>query len=187
MSGGGMQGTQGVGTAASGGKGGQMGGAQMPSIGGGSGMTKPAMQGGGGKGGGDPQGVTGGGTPAMKTLTPSAYVSQKENAFDQGLGGMDLAMNWMQDAMGSQSPTLNGDYTVGGIDPNKYLGKMGQAGGGGYTAAMMEAPGKELYDYNPALAQGATYDAAQLSDKDINEYMNPYTQNSHRHDDGRSG
>jgi len=159
MSGGGMQGQQGVGTAASGGKGGQMGGPQMPQIADVSPAVHSGVNGGGGKGG------------------DSGMVSQRENAFEQGLGGMDLSMNWMQNAMNSRSPMLGGDYNVGGVDANSYLSKLGRASGGGYNAAMMTAPGQELYDYDAALANGQSYNAAQLSDKDISDYMNPYTQN----------
>jgi hypothetical protein len=192
MSGGGMQGTQGVGTAASGGKGGQSGGPNMnamsqqvfdPNYKGGfedykaTGSLPSVIGGGGSKGGQKPYVPDeSGGRLSLPTSQPG-MVSQKDNAFDQGLGGMDLAMDWMQNAMGSQSPTLNGDYNVGGLDAKKYMSQMGTAGGGGYSAAMMTAPSQDLYDYEAALAQGQSYGAAQLSDKDINDYMNPYTQN----------
>ena len=38
-----------------------------------------------------------------------------------------------------------------------------------------KAPGQELYNYDPTLVDASTYDAAKLSDMDIAEYMNPYT------------
>jgi hypothetical protein len=148
-------------------------------------MMQPDMTGGGGKGGqtgGNTKGPygPGEGTPGV-AVTPmpnmTGMVSQKDSALTQGLGGMDLSMDWMQNAMNYQAPQLGGDYNVGGLDGDKYLGNMGAASGGGYNASMMSAPGKELYDYDPALAQAQSYSAAQLSDKNINDYMNPYTQN----------
>ena len=162
MSGGGMQAQQGVGTAASGGKGGQMGGQKMPSIGGPQAAVMPAPErAGGGKGGakdGLPVPDESGGRMPM----PADPVSQGPTAFDQGLGAMNQGMDWMQGAMGHQAPTLGGSYGISAPQAQ---------------AAMMSAPGRELYDYNAAQAQGQSYNAAQLSDKDIGDYMNPYTQN----------
>jgi hypothetical protein len=99
------------------------------------------------------------------------------NGFEQGLNSMNQGMDWFGNQLGYQAPQLGGDYNVGGIDGKSYLSQMGSAGGGGYTASMMTAPGRELYDYDPAQAQAQSYQAAQLSDKNINDYMNPYTQN----------
>lgn len=179
MSGGGMQAQQGVGTAASGGKGGQMGGPQLngmsqagtgpqrpmiqPTSGYGPGQSEdgPGMTGGGGKGGNNDKYLpdeSGG----MRKEMPTDPVSQGPTAFDQGLGAMNQGMDWMQGAMGHQAPTLGGSYGISAPQAQ---------------AAMMSAPGRELYDYNAAQAQGQSYNAAQLSDKDIGDYMNPYTQN----------
>ena len=183
-----MQGEQGVGTAASGGKGGQSGGPQM--WGGqpsplGDYTQMPAMEsGGGGKGGNTDNSKylpdESGGvmtTPAPPQSQPPAdLASQGATAFDQGLAAMNGGMDWMQGAMGHQAPQLGGDYNVSQINGSNYLDQMGKAGGGGYSAAMMSAPDKGLYDYNPAMAQGQSYQSAQLSDKDIADYMNPYTQ-----------
>jgi hypothetical protein len=85
------------------------------------------------------------------------------NAFETGLNAQNNAMDWMANATNYQAPQLGGNYTAGG--------------GGGYTAAMAQAPGQDLYSYDPATMQGQSYQAAQLSDQDINQYMNPYTQN----------
>lgn len=186
MSGGGLQ-ANGVGTAASGGKGGTMGGFdQAQKIGGQGGMMS------GGKGG---DGFSGMAPPVINTLDgpqiapmgpPGANAATSAatdanpmgpNAFETGLNAMNSGMDWFGNAMGYTSPRLNGDYGVLGINGADYLGQMGQASGGGYKAAMMSAPDKSLYDYNPAMSQGQSYQAAQLADKDINAYMNPYTQN----------
>lgn len=193
MSGGGMQGTQGVGTAASGGKGGQSGGpsmmnyAQMGSGLGGAGawggepmkLDQPKM-GGGGKGGEKPYVPDeSGGRNYLPDSQPGVTndPAAQPNAFETGLNAMNSGMDWMGNAMNYQAPQLGGDYNVGGLDAKKYMSQMGTAGGGGYTASMMNAPSRDLYDYEAALAQGQQYGAAQLSDKDINDYMNPYTQN----------
>jgi hypothetical protein len=90
---------------------------------------------------------------------------------------MNQGMDWFGSQLNYQGPKLDGDYGVGQIDGKSYLSQMGTAGGGGYTASMMTAPGRDLYDYDPAQAQAQSYQAAQLSDKNINDYMNPYTQN----------
>ena len=107
---------------------------------------------------------------------PAEDAAQGPNGFEQGLNAMNQAMDWFGNAMNSETTKLDGDYQMGGIDADKYMSQLGKAGGGGYKAAMMTAPDKALYDYNPAMAQGQQYQAAQLSDKDINDYMNPYTQ-----------
>jgi hypothetical protein len=91
------------------------------------------------------------------------------NAFETGLNAQNNAMDWMTNATNYQAPQLGGNYAAGG---NYTAG-----GGGGYTAAMAQAPGQDLYSYDPATMQGQSYQAAQLSDQDINQYMNPYTQN----------
>ena len=81
---------------------------------------------------------------------------------------MNNSMNFMGGALGYQGDRLTGDYTVPSISPVV----ASQA-----NAALMSAPDKALYDYEAALANGQNYSAAQLSDKDIGDYMNPYTQN----------
>jgi len=173
---------------ASGGKGGSMGGFQTPT-------TYPSMgqfpvAGGtmppaGGKGGGKPQTMpaplpdaslpdeSGG----VSTMPVDPVNPQGPNAFEQGLDAMNQGMDWFGNQLNYQGPKLDGDYGVGQIDGKSYLSQMGTAGGGGYTASMMTAPGRDLYDYDPAQAQAQSYQAAQLSDKNINDYMNPYTQN----------
>ena len=114
--------------------------------------------------GGTP-GVTGGGTPGMggNPMGP--------NAFETGLNAQNNSMDWFQNAMNYQAPQS------GGVGMNDVMGRMKQAQGGGYRAAMANAPGQDLYSYDPATMQGQSYQAAQLSDQDINQYMNPYTQN----------
>jgi hypothetical protein len=89
---------------------------------------------------------------------------------------MNQGMDWFGNQMGYQGQQLDGNYNVAGINGQNYLDQMGTAGGGGYRAAMMSAPDKALYDYNAAMAQGQSYQAQQLSDKNISDYMNPYTQ-----------
>lgn len=166
----------------SGGKGGSMNGFGLDTQG-----TGLADYSGGGKGGSGGQGpnnsfspdVSGPQTMPAPNMTPpdATMASQAPNAFDQGVNAMDGSMDWMQNAMNYQAPTLGGNYNVAGIDGNNYLGQMGSARGGGYTASMMSAPSRDLYDYEAAQAQGQSYNAAQLADKDLNDYMNPYTQN----------
>jgi hypothetical protein len=84
------------------------------------------------------------------------------NAFETGLNAQNNSMDWMRNAMNYQAPQLGGNYG---------------AQGSGYQAQMANAPGQDLYSYDPSLATGQSYNAAQLSDQDINQYMNPYTQN----------
>lgn len=195
---------QGAGTAASGGKGGSYGGPKMPTsypmpstfpapgggntpnygVGGGKGGQTP-----GGKGGAKAPGLDAGQPQTLPFLPDAALPDESggvqtmpaapagPNGFEQGLNAMNQGMDWFQNAMGMETPQLGGDYGVGQIDGKNYMGQMAQAGGGGYTASMMNAPGRELYDYDPSQAQGQSYNAAQLSDKDLNDYMNPYTQN----------
>lgn len=207
MSGGGMQAQQGVGTAASGGKGGQMGGPQMNA---GQQIRQDGMWGGpymanvnpsssdpgyglnqGGKGGQAGNADTLGGLeitnrdiagndaylPDESGGVRTTDAPQQPTAFETGLNAMNSGMDWMSNAMNYQAPQLGGDYGVSGLDGQSYLDQLATAGASKARASMMSAPGKELYDYNPALAQGQSYNAAQLADKNINDYMNPYTQN----------
>ena len=168
----------------------------MPAPAGGFG-GKGGSQAGGGKGGpsGGPgakdlfelqQGIGAGGLPpnsipdesgGVSTMPVGPEAPAAPDGFEQGLNTMNQGMDWFGNQLNYQAPQINGDYSIGGIDAKNYLSQMGQAGGGGYTASMMTAPGRELYDYDAAQAQGQSYNAAQLSDKNINDYMNPYTQN----------
>lgn len=170
------------GNAAAGGKGGSMGGFQTPttypSVGQNpvaGGTNSPA----GGKGGGNPQTLpsfTPPGASTMPAPTGEVVNPQGPDAFEQGLNAMNQGMDWFGNQLGYTGQQLGGDYNAAGLDSGKYMSQLGKAGGGGYRAAMMSAPDKALYDYNAAMAQGQSYQAQQLSDKNINDYMNPYTQ-----------
>ena len=168
------------------------GGGNTPNYGVGGGGGKGGQQPSGGKGGaGSPQTFPGldSGQPQTLPSLPSGSLPDESggvqtlpatpegpNGFEQGLNAMNQGMDWFGNQLNYQGPKLGGDYGVGQLDAKSYLSQMGQAGGGGYTASMMTAPGRELYDYDAAQAQGQSYNAAQLSDKNINDYMNPYTQ-----------
>lgn len=182
MSGGGMQAQQGVGTAASGGKGGQMGGPNLNGMSqAGTGPDQPMVMptvSAGGKGGEDNSKYLPDESGYQRLPVPQDAPEQTQpNAFETGLNAMNSGMDWMGNAMNYQAPKLGGDYGVAGIDGANYLDQLAGAGAAQAKATMMSAPDKGLYDYDAALAQGQSYNAAQLADKNINDYMNPYTQN----------
>ncbi len=95
---------------------------------------------------------------------------QGPNAFEQGLAAQNAGMDFYKNAM-------NGNQGI--MDMIGNLGKPMSAPnfGGGGALPQVSAPSKDLYNYNPAQVQSQGYQAAQLSDADINQYMNPYTQN----------
>jgi hypothetical protein len=106
--------------------------------------------------------------PAGNTMGP--------NAFQTGLDAQNGSLNFYQNQM-------NGG---GSQAMNDLIAKMAGGGGGmpmgsgasfSGPAYQMKVPGQDLYSYNPTMAEGQSYQAAQLSDQDINQYMNPYTQN----------
>ena len=102
------------------------------------------------------------------------------NAFETGLNAQNNSMDWMRNAMNYQAPQLGGNYGMNGnygINGNYGMNGNYTSGDSSYTATMAQAPGQDLYSYDPATMQGQSYQAAQLSDQDINQYMNPYTQN----------
>lgn len=166
----------------SGGKGGSMNGFGLDTQG--TGLADYSGGGKGGSGGGQPpQALSSAGSGPQTHLAPNmmppdaTMASQAPNAFDQGVAAMDGSMDWMQNAMNHQSPTLGGNYNVAGIDGQSYMNQLNSGRAAQAQAAMMSAPGRDLYDYEAAQAQGQSYNAAQLADKDLGDYMNPYTQN----------
>ena len=113
-------------------------------------------------GSGIPQMSSGGLENATAPVLQEAGNPMGPNAFETGLNAQNNSMGWMANAMNYQAPQLGGNYG---------------AQGSGYQAHMANAPGQDLYNYDPSLATAQSYNAAQLSDQDINQYMNPYTQN----------
>lgn len=162
--------------AGSGGKGGSMGGFGLDTQG--TGLADYSGGKGGSGGGSTSPTVSQPQTMPAPNMTPpdATMASQAPNAFDQGVAAMDGSMDWMQNAMGYQAPTLGGNYNVSGIDGQSYLNGLSSGRAAQAQAAMMSAPSRDLYDYEAAQAQGQSYNAAQLADKDLNDYMNPYTQ-----------
>ena len=117
-------------------------------------------------------------------------VGTQPNGFEQGLNSMNQGMDWFSNAMNYQAPTLDGNYGFNastydpasyqasqsaGLDSAGLLGQLGNANALRYSANTMQAPGKDLYSYDPTLAQAQSYSAAQLRDQNIQDYMNPYT------------
>lgn len=170
-------GMTGAGTAASGGKGGMMGG------------FDPNSMAGAGKGG-ESLGSSGAGSflpdagldMSQSTSTPVAPAApaapaapQGPNAFEQGLGAQDNAMAFFQNAMGGGSQQIMNMIAdmsrgSGGGQP-MYMG-----GGGSMPKFEAESIARDVYDYDPANVQAAGYTAAQLADANLDPYMNPYTQ-----------
>jgi hypothetical protein len=145
----------------------------------GTGLADYSGGGKGGSGGGQTPQVSGPQTLPAPNLTPpdATMATQEANAFDQGVAAMDGSMDWMQNAMGYQAPSLGGNYNVAGLDGQSYMNGLSSGRAAQAQAAMMSAPSRDLYDYDAAQAQGQSYNAAQLADKNISDYMNPYTQN----------
>ena len=161
------------------------------------------QQSGGGKGGGAPSGSGGlmnaasniynGVTRPSPTdpattaggAAPAGGAAAGPNGFEQGLNSMNQGMDWFSNAMNYQAPTLNGDYSFNpstysaaqaqGVNPDSLMGQLAQGGAQTYSANTMQAPGQDLYSYDPNLAQGQSYAAAQLKDQNLADYMNPYT------------
>jgi hypothetical protein len=76
-------------------------------------------------------------------------------------GGGSQAMNDLIARMASGGPSM----------------PMGSGAGFSGPAYEMKVPGQDLYSYDPTMAEGQSWQAAQLKDQNINDYMNPYTQN----------
>jgi hypothetical protein len=116
-------------------------------------------------------------TPAAPTpQQPVPQAPQGPNALQTGLNAQNSAMDFFRNQMNGGGGGLMD--MISGLSGGG-MGMMAGGGGGGASgpAMMVNAPGKELYDYDPSLAQAQSYSASQLSDADINQYMNPYTQN----------
>ena len=117
-------------------------------------------------------------------VADSAPVGTQPNGFEQGLNSMNQGMDWFSNAMNYQSPQIGGGMNnaygynpalAGGVGFKNVLDKMGNAQAQSYQAQTMQAPGQDLFSYDPSLAQGQSYSAAQLRDQNIQDYMNPYT------------
>lgn len=161
-----------TGTAAAGGKGGTMGG----------------FGGMGGKGGSSTQrrnvqpGVANTAAPTAPPTAPAVTPmpqmptpnEQGPNAFETGLNAQNGAMDFFQNAMGGNQGIMD---MISSLGSGGSFGGMGggMVGGGGGGLPMMQAPSQDMYDYNPAQVSSQGYQAQQLSDKDISQYMNPYT------------
>ena len=91
----------------------------------------------------------------------------------QNSGPSSQMMQWFGQ---QQNQTMNPELAkmIGNLGGG---GNISGGGGGGPSgpAYTIQAPGKELYDYDPNLAQAQSYQAAQLKDADLSSYMNPYT------------
>jgi hypothetical protein len=85
-------------------------------------------------------------------------------------------MDFFQNAMGGNQGIMDMISSLGsGGSFGGMGGGMVGGGGGGGGLPMMQAPSQDMYDYNPAQVSAQGYQAQQLSDKDISQYMNPYT------------
>ena len=96
------------------------------------------------------------------------------NAFETGLNAQNNAMDFYSGQMAGgnqQIMDMIKDLSSGGVAM-----PMGAGASFAGPAYQMKVPGQDLYSYNPAMAEGQSYQAAQLSDQDISQYMNPYTQ-----------
>jgi len=179
----------GAGTAASGGKGGTMGGFD-PATATIASADAPANPG----KGGEKNPVEGGVGPMapahtdmqvpltgqdMTSSLTAGQAQQGPNAFEQGLAAQNAGMDFYRNAMNGNQGIMD---MIGKLGEPISAPTFGGGGGGGggvgsYSLPQVSAPGKDLYNYNPAQVQSQGYQAAQLSDADINQYMNPYTQN----------
>lgn len=178
--------------AAAGGKGGSMGGFQTPTtypsmgqnpVAGG---TAPAYGGAGKGGAGQPTTLPAlppGGEVAppeastMPAPTDGVVNPQGPNAFEQGLNAQNSAMDFYQQAMGG------GSQQIMDMIANMANGSSGNIvanvmGGGGSSAPAWQAQSiaKDVYDYDAAQVNSQGYQAAQLSDADLSQYLNPYQQ-----------
>lgn len=179
-------GNQTAGTAASGGKGGTMGG------------FDPASTAGAGKGGAlkgldmgsaihtnpnhflpdagqDMSQPVAGVTPMPSS--PTQPSPQGPTAFEQGLNAMNGGMDFFQSAMNGNQGIADMISNLGGPMGAPSGGGGGMMGGGGGGLPQVSAPSMDMYNYDPAQVQSQGYQATQLADADINQYMNPYTQN----------
>ena len=155
-----------TGTAAAGGKGGTMGG--FGAVNGGKGgAQKPQVS--------QPQVAPTAPpsvTPVPQPAAPAAN-PMGPNAFETGLGSMNNAMEFFSGALGGNQGISD---MISGLGSGGSFGGILGAGSN-FNLPNMTAPSQDMYDYNPALVNSQGYQAAQLSDADISQYMNPYTQN----------
>jgi hypothetical protein len=88
-------------------------------------------------------------------------------------------MAFFQNQMNNGHNSMNQQYTdmITGMINNMSSG-AGQAGnhysGGGMNQYNVDNIARETYDYDASLVDAQGYQAAQLSDKDIGQYMDPY-------------
>ena len=185
-----MYGQNGAGTAASGGKGGSMGG--FDTMGGGKGgaqassmplPTAPPQAPPSGPGGHALFNNLANGTGFSNPVQTgsSAPAGQGPNAFETGLNAQNDAMAFFQNQMNNGSNSMNSQYTdmITNMIKDMSSGGAGRGGsmmGGGGGGPMVDttAVAKSLYDYDPAQVQSQGYEAAKLSDMDIGQYMDPY-------------
>ena len=180
-----MYGQNGAGTAASGGKGGSMGG--FDTMGGGKGgaqasampsPTAPPQAPPAGPGGAF-NNLMGSGLGGPVETGSSAPAGQGPNAFETGLNAQNDAMAFFQSQMNNGQNSMNQQYTdmITGMINNMSSG-AGQAGnhyaGGGMNQYSVDNIARGTYDYDASLVDSQGYQAAQLSDKDIGQYMDPY-------------
>ena len=160
----------------SGGKGGSMGGFNFDNQG--TGLAD--YSGGGGKGGSAPSDPVAQTPAAPAPVAPAPEVmpaAPAENAFTQGVGAQDKAMDFFSGAVdGGASHIMDMISKMSQGAGSHSLG--GGGGGGGSYGPAYQAQGvaRDLYDYDPAQVNAQGYSAAQLSDADLSQYMNPYTQ-----------
>lgn len=164
----------------SGGKGGSMGGFGMDTQGTG---LADYSGGGGGKGGSAPSDPMAQ-TPAAPAPVapgpapaPAAPAAPVDNAFTQGVGAQDQAMDFFSGAMGG-----NNDFIMNmikdmanGSQGNIVANVMG-GGGSSMPGYQVQDIARDVYDYDAAQVNSQGYSAAQLSDADLSQYMNPYQQ-----------
>ena len=159
----------------SGGKGGSMGGFGMDTQGTG---LADYSGGGGGKGGSSPSDSVAQTPAAPAPVAPAPApmpAAPADNAFTQGVGAQDQAMDFFGGAMGGgpqQIMDMISDMSRGSAGGQP----MYVTSGGGGPTYEAKAISKDLFNYDPAQVNSEGYSAAQLSDADLSQYMNPYQQ-----------
>lgn len=117
--------------------------------------------------------------PAVASAGPAGGTGQNPqgpNAFQTGLDAQNGSMQFFQNQMnGGGSQAMNDLIAKMAAGGNAM--PMGAGSGFSGPAYEMKVPGQDLYSYDPTMAEGQSWQAAQLKDQNINDYMNPYTQN----------
>ncbi len=108
------------------------------------------------------------------------------NIFDASASNMSNSNNFLTSMLNMQAPQAQArGYDASTVNLNALKGMLNSFGGGGGGAGSfgggnvrsVTAPGKELYDYDPANMNASLYSAAQVKDMNVNDYMNPYLDN----------